>query len=157
MTILEAITEVRNNMPTALKPTLVFADLSEANATIMDDIESSEVPVLLVLPFRVVDTPGRSGRLKSVANFTAFMLTKLSNPTTDYVSSTVETEAIAPMRLLARQFMHRLNEHSIIDSETSGITSITYEPIYGTMDANLFGITITASIPVMEQARVCVP
>jgi hypothetical protein len=62
---------------------------------------------------------------------------------------------IEPMRLLARKFMHKLNEHSIIDTEGPGMSQIVYTPVYSENDANLFGVKINATIPVMEKPVVC--
>jgi hypothetical protein len=154
MTILEALTEVQQES-VGLK-TMIFADLNEANATYVDKLVKSEFPVLLVLPFAPTDTIGKSGALKTTVDLDLFFLTTSKNPTVDYKSTEVETECIAPMRLLARKFIHNLNHHSIIDPEGAGIVTYTLTPAYSSMDANLYGVEVRVNVPVMERAQVCV-
>lgn len=154
MTILTALEAVADSL--SRKVTFIYADLNEANLD-MDKIVKSDFPVLIVVPFVPVDAPGKSGILKTTFELNAFMLNKASNITVDFKASVIETEVIAPMRLLARRYMHLLNEHSIIDPETAGITSINYQPMYSSMDADLFGVMIRATVPVIENETICVP
>lgn len=156
MTILAALQEVVTNFPYSQIKQLVYAEMNEANANYMDPFLNAQFPVLLVMPIVPVDTPGKSGALATTFDFDAYLLTKSTNITVDYSSSDIETEVIAPMRLLGRQFMHRLNEHSIVNPETGGIGQTTYIPSYSSMDANLFGVRIRATVPVQESADVCI-
>lgn len=155
MTILTALQAVNSSLRAPMS--FVYADLNEANFTV-DQIANASLPVLIILPFTTKDTPGKSGILKTTFELTAFVLTKKTDQnTTDYSAATLETEVIAPMRLKARQFMHKLNEHAIIDPETSGIQQINIQPTYSSMDANLHGVVITATVPVMEVLTGCEP
>lgn len=155
MTILEAIEEVVEDM--SQNVTLIYADLNEANFDV-DKLVGSEFPVLIVLPFIPVDTPGTSGVLKTTFDFQAFLLNKdVMQSTVDYRAIEVENNVVAPMRMLAREFMHKFNEHTIIDPEDKiGIGARTYQPIYSSMDANLHGVFIRARVPVMEGITGCV-
>lgn len=152
MTIIEALQEVNASMSRTL--TLIYADLDEANVDV-DKLVNSELPVNIILPITPVDTPSTSGILKTTFELNAFFLNKSEVITTDYKSIQVETDVIAPMRALAREFMFRLNEHEITDPETKGISSITYQPVYSSMDANLFGVWARATVPVMEGVTGC--
>lgn len=153
MTILAALEAVKVLLP-AIK-TFIYADLNEANANYTDQLTAAELPVLIVMPINTVDGVGKSGLLKSTFELQAFLLDKSANITTEYSSSAIETEVIAPIRLMARRYMHLLNEHSIIDPETQGITSIKYNPVYSSMDTNLFGVNIIAQVPVVENPLAC--
>lgn len=153
MTILEALQEVQRDLPGL--NTLIFADLNEANATYVDKLLKSEYPVLLVLPFAPRDTVGKSSKLKTTVDLDLFFLTKSGGKTIDYKSVEIETECIAPMRLLARKFIHNLNHHEIIDPETGVISTYDLIPAYSSMDADLFGVEVRVNVPVMEHAQVC--
>lgn len=155
MTILSAVEAVRTDMAAAI-PTFIYCDLNEANLE-ADFVAVNEFPLMVLLPFAPVDTPSRSGKLKTTANLTFLLLGKHEQATSEHKASEVETAVIAPLRLIARRFVHKLNEHSIIDPESAGITSVTYNPTYMLTDANLHGIEIVFNIPVMENAVVCIP
>lgn len=148
MTLLAAIEEVKDEM-TAIK-TLLNADMFEANM-LADKLLTSEYPLLLILPIPIVDTPGESGALKSTVDLQLYFLDRGTALTTDYVTSDIETDFIEPMRLMARRFIHRLNDHSIIDPESDGIQSRTYTPEYGLFDAHTFGVSVRAQVPIMER------
>jgi hypothetical protein len=153
MTIIEALEEVNDGLTPA--PTFIFADLNEANFSV-DAIANADL-LLIVLPFTPVDAIGKSGALKTTFELQAFMLTKKSDQVTkDFSAAEIEIEIVAPMRLLARKFIHNLNGHAIIDPETQGITSVSYQPIYSSMDAELHGVFIRATVPVMEKPLVCI-
>lgn len=154
MTILEALEEVSNGLSRSV--TFFYADLNEANFSI-DQLVNSDLPVLIILPFTVVDVRSKSGILKSSFELQAFMLDKdIDQITTDYKAKDVENKVIAPMRMLAREFIFKLTEHSIVDPETAGITQATFQPIYSELDANLYGVFIRAQVPVMEGLTGCV-
>lgn len=155
MTILAALEEIFDDLP-AIK-TFIYADLNEANGTYLDKMVNAEYPVMLVLPFAVIDTPAQSGILKSTFELYAFMLDKQDAATADYSSIEIETDIIAPMRLLARRFVHKLNEHSIIDPTSAGIQSMNFQPTYGEFDSHLFGVLFRGTIPVMENEIICQP
>ena len=153
MTILEALQEVKNEMPWI--KTFIYADLNEANATETDKLVESEYPVMIVFPINPVDTIPNSGLTKTTFELNAMFLNKSAQKTTDYKSSEIEIEVIAPMRLIARKYIHVLATHSIIDPETPGITTVNYQPVYSSMDANLFGVSVRAQVPVLENPALC--
>jgi hypothetical protein len=151
MTTLEALEEVQ----TAGINTILYADPFEANY-LTDKLLTAEMPVLLIMPIKITDNISKTGALKSTFPFEAMLLTKdPTQATTDYAARDIENRLIAPMRLLARKYMHKLNEHEIIDPEGAGITAIEYTPVYSENDANLFGVRINANVPVMEKPVVC--
>lgn len=154
MNILEALEVVAAQVP-AIK-TVHYADLNEANGTLVDQLTSAEYPALVIIPITPVDNITPSGLIRTTFELQAFLLSKVPNVTTDYKASVVENQVIAPMRELARQYMHKLSRHAIIDPQSGGITQMTYSPEYSAMDAALFGVLITATVPVVENPRVCI-
>lgn len=155
MNLLSAITEIRNEM-TDIK-TLLNADLFEANQ-LADALLTSAYPMILLLPIPIVDDPGSSGVLKSTVDLQLYFLNRGEALTSDYSGADVEAKFIEPMRKLARRFIHKLNEHKIIDPETRGIGPRTYTPEYGLFDAHTFGVSVRASVPIMERTTgICIP
>lgn len=153
MTILEAIEEVAGTILPV--PEFFYADLNEANID-ADALANSAFPLMIVLPIVVTDNPGRSGVLKSSVPLQFFMLNvKADQATVQYNSAQVETEIIAPMRALARQFMYKLNRHAIVDPETAGATNIRYESTYSALDRNVHGVYVTATVPFLEGITGC--
>jgi hypothetical protein len=155
MTLLSAIEEIKSEM-TDIK-TLLNADLFEANQ-LADALLSSEYPMILLLPIPIVDTPGSSGVLKSTVDLQLYFLNRGTDITPDYSGANIETNFIEPMRKYARQFIHKLNKHAIIDPETRGIEARTYTPEYGLFDAHTFGVSVRAQVPIIERATgLCLP
>jgi hypothetical protein len=155
MTLLSAIEEIKSEM-TDIK-TLLNADLFEANQ-LADALLTSEYPMILLLPISIIDTPGSSGVLKSTVDIQLYFLNRGTEIATDYSGAKIETNFIEPMRLLARRFIHKINEHKIIDPETRGIEARTYTPEYGLFDAHTFGVSVRAQVPIMErQTGICLP
>jgi hypothetical protein len=153
MTILEALEEVNESLRTPME--FVYAGLNEANFN-LDSVTNSNHPVIIVLPFTPVDNPGRSSVLKTTVELQFFILNKITGQkTTDFTASEVETQVIAPMRDKARAFIFKLNQHSIIDPETQGITNVRYQPSYSQFDSHLYGVFVTANVPVMEVITGC--
>ena len=153
MTILEAIEEVAGTILPV--PTFYYADLNEANID-ADPLANSAFPLMIVLPIVPTDNPSKSGVLKTTMTLQFFMLNKKTDQyTIQYNSVVIENEIIAPMRSLAREFMFKLNRHSIVDPETAGATNIRYEPTYSALDANCHGVFVTASVPFMEKITGC--
>lgn len=155
MTIIEALEEVKALVPGIRK--LILADMNEANATETDQLIDSELPAMLVMPFEPVDNfPNQgSGLTKTTVDLDIFFLMRSTNPTIDYSSAKIEIECVAPMRLLARKFVHQLQTHAIIDPETAGITRVQHSPVYSGLDANLFGNRLRMNVPVIENPVVC--
>lgn len=156
MTILEALEEVNDSLITATRPQFIYVAAEWEANQIVDALTNAQFPILVVLPIIVTDVPGPSGVLKSTFDFSAFMLNKPTLATENFVTADIDTDSTAPMRALARQFMHKLQHHSIIDPETNGIQTITYTPEFGLWDAHLFGVFIRATVPVMERISGCV-
>ena len=154
MTIIEALEEVNNSL--SRKTTFIYvSSMQEANL-LADTLLKAEYPVCFILPVVVTDTPGTSGVLKSEFPLNAYFLDRDNAATIDFKATEVEKNHIAPMRTLAREFLHKLNEHSIIDPESKGIQARVLEPEYGLTDAHLFGVFVRAQVPVMEGVTGCV-
>lgn len=153
MTILEAIVDVKNDLTTV--PAFFFADLNEANYE-ADKLLPLQYPLMIVLPFNVTDSPGRSGVLKSAVDVQVFFLNRKNDQVTnDYSAQTIENEIIAPMRALAREFFFRLNQSTLIDRESNGIANIVYQPTYSALDANVHGVWARATVPMIEGITGC--
>lgn len=156
MTILEALEEVNDSLPSGIRPQFIYVSSQFEANNLADQLSTITSPVLVILPIIVVDTPGISGVIKTTFELSGFFLTKATGVTVDFTGSTAETTCIAPMRDLARKYIHKLQEHSIIDPETSGLFTTTYTAEYGLWDAHLFGVFVRATVPVMEQVSPCV-
>jgi hypothetical protein len=154
MTIVETLEDVNDNLSVATRFIYVNS-LNEANY-LVDALTDGEFPVCLMLPVIVRDTPGKSGILKSKFQLGAYFLNKISGTTNDFKTNEVESTVIKPMRDLAREYVHKLNETDLIDPETDGIGERTFEPEYDLMDASLFGVFVKADVPVMEGVTGCV-
>lgn len=154
MTINAALEAVKATLP-AIK-TLIYADLNESNY-LADALETSEYPLLLIVPIVVTEATGHTTGLdEGTFELNAYMLDKQTEPTIDYSSADIETRYIAPMRLLARQYMHRLSTHSIV-APGKVVGDKTYTPEYGLLDAHLYGVNIRCQIPVLENINACTP
>jgi hypothetical protein len=155
MTILAAIEAIKATLP-AIK-TFHYASLEEANIE-ADYLTSAEFPLMLVLPITVTDNAGTTGVLKSTTQLHMFFLNKdTSQRTVEHKASEIETSVVAPMRLLARQFVHKLMEYRpIIDTEVADpVTDIQYIPAYSSMDSNVHGVEVFCTARVMERPNVC--
>lgn len=154
MSILEAIEDIKNSLSPA-PATFFYADLNEANID-ADALLNAAYPLMIVIPFIPVDNPGRSGVLKTTVELDIFFLNKKTGQATvQYNSMEIENEIIAPMRAMARQFFHKMNQHEIIDKETGGVTNIRLQPTYSALDANAHGVWAKATAAVMERITGC--
>lgn len=154
MTLLQAIEEVAAGLSD--KPTVHLADLDEANATIIDRITKSEFPVLLIIPTIITDEIQASGLLVSSTELSLYFFDKdYDQKTTDFKAKEMESKIIEPMRALSREFIHALQVHEIIH-QNEKITDIRHQPVYSSMDANLFGVFTRANITFTEGITGCV-
>lgn len=156
MTILEALEEVKTQVSGLA--TLYYMGLNEANFD-ADALADTGYPLMIVLPITPVDDIGKSGSITTTFDFQFFILNKdTTQLTNEYVARTVEINIIAPMRQLGRRYIHKLNNHSIIDPETKGITStIPWQPTYSSLDANVHGVFGRCTVSVKENPQVCTP
>lgn len=134
-----------------------YATLEEANATIFDKLASGDFPVLLILPFDIVDPDRAHGVINSEAEINAIFLDrKTSVETIDVITKDIENEIIAPMRSLAREFVNRLDDNDIISED--GITSVTHRSTHEALtDAHLFGDWCVFTIKFTEMVPTCPP
>lgn len=155
MTLLQALEQE----VTALVPRVrfQFANLDEANATIFDQINTSEFPVCLILPFDITDEGRENGRVKSSAEINAIFLTRAtSEQTIDKPTSQIDSEFVAPMRSLARQFINRLDTNFEF-IEDDGISSVVHRSTHeAIMDAHLYGCWSVFTIKFWEELSTCV-
>lgn len=154
MTLLEAIETEVSNLSTRVR--FEYAgNLEEANATIFDQINSGEFPVCLVLAFDIVDNRAQ-GIVSDAEISVLFLDRKEGQATIDAKTSEVDTQIIAPMRAISREFFNRLEANDIIEED--GIVSVTnrnvYEPI---ADAHLYGNWAVATVKFTEEISLCVP
>lgn len=155
MTPVEALEQVCNSLVTRPTKFIYVHSNFEANE-LADKLLNSEYPVCFMLPVVITEAPSKTGMLKSTFPLQAFFLDKQPETTTDFNAVDVESRYIVPMRLLAREFMHKLNEHAIIDQEGQGIVDRIYTPEYALLDAHLFGVFVQAQVPIMEGVSGCV-
>lgn len=152
MTLIEAIEQEIGNLTTATR--FFYADLEEANATIFDKISSGDFPVCLVIPTDIVDE--RTEGLVSSSEVNALFLDRAPQSTIDKPQSEIDSEIIAPMRELSREFINRLDENDIIDG--AGIESVTHRSVHQAIgDAHLYGCWSVFTINFTETLGRCVP
>lgn len=144
MTILQALQEANDE---AHIPKLAFANLKEFNAFV-DSFRFEQFPVNVIVPF---DSNGThlSGRRKATLPLQGWVLTRIAGETMDYRSVEVEHDYIGPMRALAAQFIGKLLDTDIIDQEVFGVSD-TIRPAYQFTAHNLFGVSYTCNIPILE-------
>lgn len=130
-------------------------DLSEANANIFDKLNNGDFPVCLILAFDILDGNREHGKINSSAEINALFLDRVSQSTIDKPTSQVESEIIAPMRALAREFVNRLDANDIIEGQ--GIQSVTHRNTWeAIMDAHLYGDWCVFTIEFSEGTTICV-
>ena len=148
MTLLETFEDIAANQLSSVV-TVIYADMPKAD-NLINRLKTAEFPVLVIVPYKVSDHKSKSGLMKSKIPFDAFMLTRVTQPTVDFDHKHIEAVAIEPMRTLARAFIKKFNASDIIDKETNGVEDATYDPTYSSGDAQLHGVHITATLPVLE-------
>ena len=132
-------------------------DLEEANATIFDKLMSGDLPVCLILAFDIVDSDRQHGVINSTAEVNALFLNRLTNEETiDKPTSYIETQIIAPMRALSREFVNRLERNDIIRG--AGVASVTNRNVYqALMDSHVYGNWAVFTISFSEEVSTCPP
>lgn len=153
MALIDEIELAVSSLSTATK--FYYADLEEANATIFDRIASGEFPACLVIPADISDTR-TSGKVTSTAELNCIFLTKAKQDTLDKPTHEIESEVIAPMRTLAREFVNRLDDSDII--EGNGIEDVVHRSIHqALLDAHLYGCWSVFTINFTEGNSLCPP
>jgi hypothetical protein len=154
MTIIEAITEVKDSLTTV--PAFFYADLNEANLN-ADLLANSAFPLMILLPIRPRDRRGRTGVLKTSCRLQGFFLNKKTDQATiQYDSLVIENEIIVPMRTLGRQFFYNLGRHSIIDREDAeAVGEVPWEPTFSALDANVHGVYFDVDVKFIEGITGC--
>jgi len=138
----------------SVKVRYVFADLDESNATIFDSVGAGEFPVMLVIPFDIVDGNRENGVVKSTSEMDILFLTRIPQATIDIPSDEIETKMVDPMRKLAREFVNVLDKDDIMFEE--GITSATYRSVHkAMMDSHLYGCWINMTPSFTEDLTTC--
>lgn len=135
----------------ALDINLVFADMNEANL-LMDQLKDINFPALVVMPYKEEDSVEPFTFLKSIEiPFEAHLITKIEDSQVDLAKVNAQAVAVEPMLIRARQFMKSLNATAIIkrDNANGGIGLVEYTPTYSQFDANLFGVSINTTIPIL--------
>jgi len=123
----------------SIKVQLFYADLSEANATIFDKLQSGDFPICLVLPFDQNDNDRATTRINSEAELNIIFLDRFTGEQTiDKTTVQIENQFCAPMRTLTRELCNRLEVTDIINEDGIGscVHRSTHEPIG---DAHLYG------------------
>lgn len=155
-TLLSAMETEVGNLSTKTRFVYV-GDLEEANATIFDNLASGDFPVCLILAFDIVDGDRQYGVINSTAEINALFLNRLTNEETiDKPTSYIETQIIAPMRALSREFVNRMDDNDIVHA--AGISSVTNRNVFqALMDAHLYGNWAVFTISFSEEVSTCPP
>jgi len=131
------------------KITVILANMGEANM-LLDKIPVDEYPIMLVLPFTVVDNREVSGLWAGTVDFNAMLLDRDASKTTlDYDTSEVEIQFTAPLRRLARRFFNELNKSELL-FQPQVISNVSYTPTYGEFDAHVHGVIVRVSLKIAE-------
>jgi len=147
VTILQATTEA--NTAAGIK-NFVFADLTEFNS-FKDGFNELDYPINVMVPF-TVNSLFLNNRIKNSVLIRGWVLTRLREDTNDFRSVKIEPDYINPMRMLAMKFVRRILDSEVIDSESEGV-SATFVPEYQFLDAHLFGVSYSFTLP--TKAHIC--
>ena len=132
----------------------VYADLNYANW--LKEGNYPNFPCLILMPVTISDQRQTSGRLASTLEFEGYFLQAHTEETIQFDHLTKESDTIEPMRLLARKFIHHVDDSDLIDPETTGIgDKVKYTPIYEMLDRHCFGVFAQASFPIVENTTIC--
>lgn len=132
----------------------VYADMNYANW--LKDGNYPNFPCLILMPVTITDQRQASGKLASSLSFEGYFLQAHNEETIQFDHLTKESDTIEPMRLKARQFIHKVDDSYLIDPETPGISDrVTYTPIYEMLDRHCFGVYVQATFPIIETPILC--
>lgn len=132
----------------------LYATTDKANV-LLDQLASLTYPCIVMLPIEVEDTIDNNGAIKSEFELIFWTLNKPVNPTNDFDYDIIEEAYTEPMRFLARKFIHALNNSSIIDQSTQGITNSKHTRADGVLDQHCFGAFTRTTVPIIETVSVC--
>jgi hypothetical protein len=154
MTILEALETEVSNLSRRVR--FEYSTLDLANATIFDQIESSNFPVCLVLAFDIQDVSRENGKVISTAEVNTLFLDRAPAESIDKPIQEIESEFVSPMRALTRELVNRLDLNDII--EEGGIESLVNRSVHeATMDAHLYGNWGVFTVRFSEDISTCLP
>ena len=152
MTIHEALETTAGELTTPVR--YIFSTLEEANATLMDKIPNGDFPVCFVIAFNINDYERANGRVKSQAEINVMFLDKIPAATIDTPITKIETDVVAPMRTLTREFVNKLDKLDVIEDD--GISSVNHQSVHeAVMDAHLYGNMGVFTIKFTEDLSTC--
>lgn len=137
---------------TALKcldrpPTLVFANLFEANLDI-EKISKADFPAFIFIPPPTrVDTKVQSGLINTRLTINAFMIDKVDQKQHHEKSELVEP-TIDEMIKLSQSFINELEKQPLTQLNQK-ISPVTYLRIYAGFDLNVYGCQVQGNWPVV--------
>ena len=138
-----------SNQQAGIKPgSFQFARLDSWNE-FKDSFNFNDYPAHVTMPWET-KMVWLNGRVKSVMNMEGWIITRVPQKATDYKEKKMEELYLQPMRVIAKSFIRNLLDCEIIDQEVTPV-NVTITPEYMWLDANLFGVSYKASIPVLEQ------
>jgi len=134
----------------------VYGNLFESNFELDQLASATGWYYVYIPPLENTDDIGLKRELHTSFPLQAFIVKRLEKETTDYKSEEVQP-TIDEAREIARSFIHKLNESSIIDHTDGrlGITQVRFESVYAIEDQHLFGVGIQANVPIYEGKTGC--
>jgi hypothetical protein len=139
----------------ALGASFFYATKDSANV-ILDELDKMGYPAIIVIPINVKDKKNvNTGALESTFELVFWALDKYESETNDFDDDVIEVDFTQPMRTLARQFVNAIDHSDMINEGSDGIEDATYNTASGVMDAHLFGVQGTCTVPIIEQLSVC--
>lgn len=134
-----------------------FCDIYQLNNELDKYDLEQDIVYGYIPPFDISDTIAENDLIHTTFTLQFYLMRKLHHPTVDY--KTIEVEpVIDEMRELAREFIHSLNSHEVVEKQgpAAGITSVKINSEYGFADAHLFGVSVQATVPIFENKTGCV-
>lgn len=136
------------------KFTVILANVSEANI-LLDKVPHTEYPVMIILPYTILDRREASGLWVGTVDFNCMFLDRDPMATTlDYDTKRIEQEFTAPLRMKAKSVFNKLNLSDIIFQKRP-ITGVNYVPTYGEMDEHLHGVIARCTMEIVETNPGC--
>ena len=134
----------------------VFGNLYETNWSLDEVSRNTQADwfFVYITPFEVDDSI-QVNAIHSTFPLQFFVVNKVNNPTLAYTSELVQP-IVDVARDKARNFIHRLNQSSLIDKQTPGITEVKIRSEYAWQDLHLFGVSAECTVPVFEGKTGCV-
>jgi len=136
-----------------------FAKLDEFNSFI-ESFNFNDFPAHLTMPWST-KLVWLNGRIKTVANMQGWIFMRIPVDANEFRSRKVEELYLQPMRNIAKDFFRNLLDEYVIDQGTSqpdgAPVNISIDPEYAFLSSQLFGVSYSATIPIIKSIKNFLP